>query len=156
FALAAIACLGLGIGGTAAIFSLADAILWKALPVERPGELAFVGLAVPSRVDPATTISYPLAAAIRGRIDGIHDVAVYRSMGLNARVAGQTDRAAVETVSLNYFDLLGVGAVRGRAFSERVDRAERQPTVAVLSHGYWKRRFGGDSSIVGSEIALDG
>lgn len=156
FAIAAIVCLGVGIGGTAAIFSLADAILWKSLPVQRPTELAFLGFSVPRRPEPVPTISYPLATAIRGRIEGLQDIAVYRSLGLNVRVRNQTDRAIAELVSLNYFDLLGVSAARGRVFTELVDRAESAPTVAVLSHGYWQRRFGSDPSVVGADVVVDG
>jgi predicted permease len=155
FAVVALSCLGLGIGGTAAIFSLADAILWKSLPVERPNELAFIGFTHPRIPRTQTTLSYPLAMAMRGKIDGFKDLSVYRSQNLNLRMRGQTDRIVAETVSLNYFDMLGVGAARGRVFSEQAERAEAMPTLAVLSHGYWQRRFGGDPSIVGASVILD-
>jgi predicted permease len=155
FAVVALSCLGLGIGGTAAIFSLADAILWKSLPVERPNELAFIGFTHPRIPGTRTTLSYPLAIAMRGKIEAFKDMSVYRPQNLNLRVRGQTDRIIAETVSLNYFDMLGVGAARGRVFSERAERAETMPTLAVLSHGYWQRRFGGDPSIVGASVVLD-
>jgi predicted permease len=51
--------------------------------------------------------------------------------------------------------MLRVGAARGRVFSEQTERAESMPTLAVLSHGYWQRRFGGDPSIVGASVVLD-
>lgn len=156
FAVVAISSLGLGIGGTAAIFSLADAILWKSLPIDRPNELAFLGFRVPARPEPRTTISYPLASALRGRIDVFRDISVYRSMSLNLRVRDQTDKVIAEAVSLNYFDLLGVGASRGRVFSEHADRSEAVPTLAVVSHGYWQRRFGSDPSLLGASVILDG
>jgi putative ABC transport system permease protein len=153
FAVAALSCLGLGVGGTAAIFSLADAILWKSLPVERPHELAFIGFTNPRIPMTIATLSYPLAMAMREKIDAFEvfqDLIVYRAQNLNLRVRGETDRISAETVSLNYFDTLGIGAARGRVFGERTERAEAMPTLAVLSHGYWHRRFGGDPSIVGA------
>ena len=156
FAVVAISCLGLGIGGTAAMFSLADAILWKSLPVDRPNELAFLGFKVPVRPDPVRTISYPLASALSGQIAVFRDISVYRSVSLNLRMQDQTDRVIAEAASLNYFDLLGVGALRGRVFSEHADGSEAVPTLAVVSHGYWQRRFGSDPSIVGASVILDG
>jgi len=156
FAVVAISCLGFGIGGTAAIFALADAILWKSLPVERPDQLVFIGFKVPVRPEPTSTISYPLATAIRGRLEGLQDLTVYRSLSVNLRLGDQTDRAIAEAVSLNYFDLLGVSASRGRVFNERADHSSGMPTLAVLSHGYWQRRFGGDPSVVGTAVVLDG
>jgi predicted permease len=155
FAVAALACLGLGIGGTATIFGLADAIIWKPLPVERPDQLAFLGFTNPRNPEPRTNVSYPLAIAMRGHIDAFKDLSVYRPLNLNLRVRGQTDRIVAETVSLNYFDMLGVGASRGRVFNERIEGAEAVPTLAVLSHGYWQRRFGGDPSIVGASVVID-
>jgi predicted permease len=148
--------LGLGIGSTAAIFSLADAILWKSLPVERPNELAFLGLKLRARPEPTTTISYPLATALRGRIDVFRDLSVYRPMSLNLRAGSQTDRVFAEAVSLNYFDLLGVGAARGRVFSEHADGSQATPTLAVLSYGYWQRRFGRDPNVLGTSVFLEG
>jgi putative ABC transport system permease protein len=156
FAAVAVSCLGLGIGGTAAIFSLADAILWKSLPVERPDELAFLGFAIPVRPEPMSTISYPLASALRGRMEVFRDISVYRPTSVNLSVRGQTDKINAEAVSLNYFDVLGVDASPGRVFSERVDGSEATPTRAVLSHGYWQRRFGGDPSILDASVVLDG
>ena len=95
FAAVAISCLGLGIGGTAAIFSLADTILWKSLAVEHANELAVLGFTAPVRPEPRMTISYPMAAALRSRIDAFTDIGVYRSMSLNLRMRGQTDRVIV-------------------------------------------------------------
>src|SRR5215213_8815343 len=109
-AVVALSCLGLGIGGTAAILALADTILWKSLPVERPNQLVFLGFTNPRMPEPRTTVSYPLATAIRGKVDAFRDLIVYRNVNLNLRVRGQTDRIVAETVSLNYFDMLGVGA----------------------------------------------
>ena len=155
FAVIALSCLGLGIGGTAAILALADTILWKSLPVERSNELVFLGFTNPRMPEPRTSVSYPLAMAIRGKVEAFKDLIVYRSVNLNLRVRGQTDRIVAETVSLNYFDMLGVGASEGRVFSERIEPVEATPTLAVLSHGYWRRRFGGDPSVVGTPVVLD-
>ena len=72
---------------------------------------------------------------------------------LNIGVAGRTERVDGELVSGSYFPTLGVGAALGRTFGEDDDRVPRAHSVAVLSHGYWKSRFNGDSSRLNSTIA---
>ena len=69
---------------------------------------------------------------------------------------GQTERASGELVSGNYFDLLGVPPALGRTFTPDDDRAPGAHPLAVLSHGYWTRRFGNDAGIVNNTITVNG
>ena len=68
---------------------------------------------------------------------------------------GQSERAVGEMVSGNYFETLGVHPFLGRLIGPEDDRTTWRPAVAVLSYGYWQRRFGSDPAIVGKEIILN-
>jgi putative ABC transport system permease protein len=155
FAIVALSCPSLGIGGTAAILAPADTILWKSLPVERPNEVVFLAFTNPKRPEPRTTC---LVSARHGdprqggHVQGPDRLPQPES---EPTWTGQTDRIVTDAVSLNYFDMLGVDASGDRVFSERVDPAGPCRALAVLSHRYWQRRFGGDRSVVGTPVVLD-
>ena len=69
---------------------------------------------------------------------------------------GNNERIWGYEVTGNYFDILGVGAVRGRTFLPEEDRTPLSHPVAVLSYDSWQRRFGGDPAIVGQQILING
>jgi ABC-type antimicrobial peptide transport system permease subunit len=77
--------------------------------------------------------------------------------GFSASVAshGQTDRASGEVVSGNYFDVLGVRPAIGRVFTQDDDRVPGAQPVVVLSHSYWTRHFGGDSSVLNKVLLIN-
>ena len=79
-------------------------------------------------------------------------------MPFDASVAarGETDRATGELVTGNYFGVLGVGPSLGRVLTPADDRIKGAHPVAVLSHGYWQRRFGGDPSVLEKPVTING
>ena len=150
FAAVALMTLALGIGANTAIFSVADAVLLRALPVRDPQDLVVLRQRLPDRdMWPFTSGAAEHLAESRDVFSGL---AVFRPL-LNAHVGvdGATDLAVVQLVSGNYHSVLGVRAVVGRTLVEQ----DREP-VAVISHRYWQQRFGGDAGIVGRALEMQG
>jgi predicted permease len=139
--------LALGIGANTAMFSLIDAVLLKSLPVRRPEELALLsgeysyhGLRIMREYDRVST-----------------GLAAFTDVRLGVNIAGQDEPTVLgHLVSGNYFSVLGVQPVIGRLLFDDDDRAPGAHPVAVISHGYWSRRFGGDPAVVGKTIRLAG
>src|SRR5207253_4669451 len=80
-----------------------------------------------------------------------------RTVALNVGIDGQTERVPGELVSGTYFDVLGVGAALGRLITRDDDRARggSGSMVAVLSHDYWRNRFGADPRVIGQRITIN-
>jgi putative ABC transport system permease protein len=152
FSVAAVLCLALGIGANAAIFSLASAVLWRPLPVERPEQLVEI-----IRGDGMTgnTLSYPDYMAIRERNDTLTGLAISMLTELNLGYGRQSQVIAGELVSGNYFDVLGAQPALGRAFLPEEDRTPGTHPVVIVSHGFWQNQLGGDPQLVGKSIRLN-
>ncbi len=170
--------LALGIGANTAIFSLIDAVMLRTLPVRGPQQLRLLSWAAQSRpgIMPAngiihslsgnmdqdrtgrmtsTSFSYPTYEQIHARNDVFSDVFAFADPDrVNLNVNGRAQLAEAELVSGDYFSGLGVGAVAGRMISEADDRAGAVP-VAMISYGYWERRFGGEPSVVGRTATIN-
>jgi predicted permease len=148
FTLVAILTLALGIGANTAIFRLVDAIMLRALPVERPEELLAV----------RGVFSYWRFEQIRDRNEvlsgvlGTHTLQDV-SVSTDGRALGY---ASTELVTGNYFSLLGVRPVLGRAITPDDDRAVGAGPVAVISYGLWQRAFAGSTDVLGRTIRLSG
>ncbi len=143
----AILTLALGIGANTAIFSLADAFLWGRLPVKDPEQLVFVYERLPSG---RTQWSFPYTTFERLR-DANHSLSglfAYDDTRVALTIDGQPEYVVADFVSGSYFDVLGVGAARGRTFTAEDDQPGR-PVVAVISDRYWQRRFERDPAVVG-------
>jgi predicted permease len=150
--------LGLGIGANAAIFSLMDQILLRPLAVHDPGSLvlldgpgAFMG-----RTQNEMTFSYPMYKEFRDRTEVFTGVLARFPLALTAMWRGASERANGDLVSGNYFDVLGVQPALGRLFTAADDRTPGGHPVAVLSYGYWQRRFGGDPLVLNQTITING
>jgi predicted permease len=148
FASVAILTLGLGIGANTAIFSLADAVLLRALPVTNPRELVVLRQRGPGGdIFPFTSAA---ASDLAPGRDALAGLAAFRPLlGTHVGVNGQVELATAQLVSGNYHAVLGVRAVLGRTLSAQ----DREP-VAVISHGYWQRRFAGDTNVVGRLLEM--
>ena len=162
FALAVVATLGLGIGANTTMFTVLDQVLLRPLPLRSPDELVVLDSPGPDTgsfevsSDFSTAFSYPLYRDLR---DGTRDVvsllARFRRRA-DLAAGGEPERIETEIVSGNYFDVLGVGPAAGRVFSPEDDGARLGRPVVVLSHGFWTRRFGGDPTVVGRVLRLNG
>lgn len=170
----AVLSLTLGIGANTALFSVVDAMLLKMLPVEEPENLVLFKSLAPPRFNPGSyngtsdtdlatgqqvMSSFPHQSfrSMRERPGALTDVMSfgYISGGLNVSADGRADVAGAQAVSGNYYEVLGVRPLLGRALTDGDDRAGADP-VAVISHRYWQQRFGGAGSAVGKQINLNG
>jgi predicted permease len=153
FAAAAVLSIALGIGANTAIFSLVNAVLLHLLPVDDPQSLVIV-----TRSDDAAGLgsSFPYPFYRQLQDSRVLDGVICRT-GLNANVEvdGIAEPVSGELVSGNYFEVLGVRPHLGRLFVADDNRVPGGHPVVVLSYGYWRRRFGGDPSIVGRTIRVN-
>jgi predicted permease len=153
FAAAAVLSLAFGIGANTAIFSLADALLFRELPVREPARLVRFSL---SSADRETSFSYPLFEHLRDRNRAFTGVFAYFDVdGLDVAADGHGQLATAEFVSGGYFSVLGVRALAGRTIAEDDDGPASVP-AAVISYAYWQRRFGRDAQAIGKAITING
>ena len=149
FTLAAVVSLAIPIGFNTTIFTVVDAMLFRPLPVVRPAQLVDVWTGLPE--DPYTTTSYPDYLDLRAENDVFTDMAAHAPMAAVTRVDEATSLVTGETVTGNYFELLGLRPVRGRLLATEDDRPSA-PRVAVISSGLWERAFGRDPDVVGRTL----
>jgi predicted permease len=158
FTLVVVLTLGLGIGANTAIFTLLDQVLLRLLPVERPEELVLLdgpGANMGARFG-EQTFSYPMYRDFRDGNEVFSGVIARFGVPLSLEHQGQSERVAGELVSGNFFEVLGVPPAAGRTLHASDDAAPGAHPVAVLSHGFWQRRFGGDPGIVDATLTVNG
>ncbi len=153
--------LALGIGANAAIFSLMDQILFRKLPVEDPDRLVILNGPGPNQGSRhhATNIdalSHPMFLDFRDHGEPFAGVMAFFPTDIHLSANGETERANGLLVSGTYFDVLGVKPAIGRLFSPEDDKTPGAHPVAVLSYGYWQRRFASDPGIVGKQVLVNG
>ncbi len=153
-ALVAIATLAIGIGASTGVFSLANAVLLRPLPYLDPERLIDIREVAPTGERP---VSYPDYADWRSDARAFTDLAAYQSgsTALLADSAGSLSTVGIVVTSANLFTLLGVRPELGRGFVAADENLSSERAV-ILSHGLWTRRFGGDATVVGKTILLDG
>ena len=163
FTITAVASLAIGIGASAAIFSLLDQVLLRLLPVREPQRLVLVdwkGNALAhARGSGAgfNLMSYPICRDLQEQarfFDGVlcrHPTEVYLAVA-----AGQTpELVGTEIVSGSYFPVLGVSPALGRLLNEDDDRQPGAHPVVVLSYAYWLKAFGGAPDVVGRRVLVN-
>lgn len=157
FAALVVLTLSLGIGANTAIFSVVNEVMLRPLAFADSDRLVVLWESNAERGWQQVHAAPANVADWRERVSAFADVASYNSDERGATLTGQGDAVyvTVGVVSGNLFSVLGVQPSRGRAFTMDETWAESQP-VALLSHGMWQRRFGGDATIVGRTILLDG
>ncbi|MEK6286647.1 MAG: ABC transporter permease [Acidobacteriota bacterium] len=155
FTLIAVLTLALGIGANTAIFSVVNAVLLKPLPVTKPEEL--VTLYTSDFSGPLYGgSSYPDYLDFRERAEVMEGLIAYWGQSVILGTAGQSEEPLkAEIVTGNYFTVLGVKPVSGRAFLPEEDRTPGSHPVVLLSHGCWQRRFGCDPNLIGKPILLN-
>src|SRR6202047_935862 len=165
FTAVAVITLALGIGANTAIFTAANALLLKMLPVTERQQLVVLG--APSVVNtrsggtPRTDVfSYPLYKELRDGnsvFSGLSAAATDHRIEVGTAGGEVSDeKISGRMVSGNYFTVLGLKAAAGRLFSDSDDTSENANPVAILSYGYWQRKFSLSPSIIGQDIRLNG
>ena len=152
FTAAVVLSLALGIGANTAIFSLMDAVMWRMLPVKDPEALLVVGRQFGDGV--GTGFNYSQYRLMHDD-NPVAMLAGYTTAPINVSVDGPPEPSLQgQLVAGDYFSLLGVNPVIGRAIGPDDDRVANGHPVVMLSHGYWERRFARDPSVVGRTIRL--
>ncbi len=147
--------LALGIGANSALFSVMDVMLLRALPVKDPNEIVEF---IRTHPDGARMTNLPYSVFIFFQQDRIAlaDVFAIRSVRPVLQAGRASEPVRVHQVSGSFFPALRVNALVGRTIGRDDGRAGTPSRVAVLSHGFWGRRFGQDASVVGTTVRLDG
>lgn len=146
--------LAVGIGANSAIFSIVNSLLLRPRPVAMPEQL--VELYTGEREKPYETSSYPSYLDFRERNEVFTGLAAHSVWQF--KLGGGTDQVEQvwgETVSGNYFDVLGVSAFRGRTFIAEEDAVPNRNPVVVIGHSLWQRRFHSDPSLIGKTITVN-
>jgi predicted permease len=151
----AILSLALGIGANTTIFSVANAFFFRPLPVMESERLVSLFGSMKGLRYAAT--SYPDYADWRDRSEVFSGLAAYAWIPMALKVSGgSAEVISGQLVTGNYFSVLGVDPVLGRAFLPEEDQTPGTHPVVIISHGLWKRRFGLEREIVGRNVRLNG
>lgn len=168
FAAVAVVSLALGIGANTAVFSLMETVLWKLLPVKDPQKLKLLWWVSGPRTifssswntwnipassgDSGNVFSYPIW---RGLHQASTDVFAFKPAGmLTASIDRNPELVKTEMVSGNAFQIAGMVPLAGRLITGADDETGA-PVVALITDGYWTRRFGRDASIIGRRISVN-
>ena len=148
--------LALGIGATTAIFTVVNAVLLRPLPYPHPEQLVYVE----ENVGPAyggiiTVVGSDDFAVWENQSRTLSHVAAYTSSAANLTGGGEAERVVSGLASSSFYSLWGVQPMLGRVFLPEETRPGGPPVV-ILSEPFWKRRYGGDPSVIGRSITLDG
>jgi predicted permease len=170
FTIIAVLSLAIGIGATAAVFSLADTLLFRKLPVRNPDELVIVrwisGPVLPfdslsgtgsqgDNENSSTSFSLAAFKAVREQAAAQADVIGFAELYRVTIGSGtQVELAGGQAVSGNYFDVLGVPPAAGRPIRDQDDQPGA-PAVAMLSYAAWQRRFNGSPDVIGQTITVN-
>ncbi len=151
----AVLTLALGIGANASIYTVVEAVLLEPLPFEEPRELTLLWTHNEEQ-NQATYMVSPMDCDDWRTMNATFEsmAAYWPTTGTVTELDGNPTRVRVVYTTEDFFDVMGAAPLAGRTFSP--DDGPGSTAVAILSHGFWQRRFGGDPSIVGSSLILDG
>src|SRR5215472_15574222 len=157
FAIMAIVVMALGIGANTALFSVVHSVLLKPLPFADPDRLVMLYERSVDTNYPFNVIAPGVYAEWKTDAKSFQNMAIFGSgsYNLSGDSAQVPERIEAVRASADFFSTLGVNPAYGRGFDSSDDQTQAEATV-VLSWGVWKRRFGGNSSIIGTKILLDG
>ena len=155
YALLAVLTLGLGIGANTAIFSVINGVLLKPLPYEHGDRLVVLQQSRPLSGQPQVGVAIAEYFDYRERGKDVFDGLVeYHQMNFDLINRGEPDRVNTGVVSANFFELLGIKPILGRDFVA-ADDVRGAEAVLLLSHTYWRQKFGGDPNIVGQVFEMN-
>jgi predicted permease len=151
-------CIGLSIGATTTVFAWAEYLVHRPLPAVTALE-RLVSVATRAQGN-QQSVSYPDYLDWRDHSQSLPALAAFGFGQFALRASGDTSRGAEPVWGLlvtdNYFDVLGVSPVLGRAFAPGESRVAKEAPLAVISHRLWVQRFGGDPAAIGRHVRLNG
>jgi predicted permease len=155
FAALVTATLAVGIGANAVIFSVVNAVFLRPFPYTQPDRMVQLfenARDKPTQYGNSSFLNFTDWRAATHALSGLVAIA---GGGANLTMNGEAERVATVPTTANLFDVLGVRPALGRGFAPGEDERGRA-AVAVLSDGFWRRRFAGDRGIIGRVIDIDG
>ena len=154
FTAVAVTVVALGIGANTAIFTVVDAVLLRPLPFAEPDRLVAVWEDASHMGFPHNTPAPANFIDWKKQNQAFSDMAAFADRTLNLSGDGEPEKLDGFAAAWNLFPLLGVKPALGRTFSPEEDRPGG-PKVVLISHGLWKRRFGGDPGLIGRDIRVN-
>lgn len=154
FVLVALLTLALGIGANTAVFSVVNGVLLRPLPYEEPDRLALIWTNFGADL-PQNWVSGPEFEEMREISALMEGIGVVAPTTVSLTGLGEPEQIGAAGVSGDFFRVLRVNALHGRLVVPDDDSPATDP-VAVLGHGFWRRRFGGDPAAVGRTVTADG
>jgi predicted permease len=154
FAATAVLTMALGIGANASVFTVVKGFALAPLPYEAPDELVTISAVNPELGYYDTDVGPADIWDLRARAHTLADALVYYDDGLNMTGSGEPELVQAVRTTPNVFRLLGRAPTVGRGFAEDDFGADHR--VAVLTDGFWERRFGRSPEVLGSVLTLDG
>jgi putative ABC transport system permease protein len=161
FTLVAVLTLALGIGANTAIFQLISAIRLRSIPVKNPQELGTVRIADRNWgsgqfSSQYSQLTFAMWQEIHKRQEGFAEIAAWTDRRFNLSTGGEVRYARAIQFSGDFFHVLGVEPLLGRLLGPSDDQPGCGIGGANISYAFWQRNFGGDPSIVGKRLTLDG
>jgi macrolide transport system ATP-binding/permease protein len=158
FSLVAIASIAVGVAVCAAMFSVADGLVLRPLPVPRGGDVVTINGTAPDDGGRGTGVSYLGYQELRNTARSFSGVAAHRVLvtSFARRREDQAESRLGFAVSGNLFEVLEVRPVLGRFFRADEDQVAGRDAVAVISHDTWMQAFNGDPAVIGQELRLNG
>ena len=155
FTIVTLITLGVGVGANTVIFSVLEGVLLKPLPYPHPEQLIGVWHTAPGIGITDLNMSPCNYFIDREQNTTFQDIGVYDSDSLSVTGAGEPEQVRGLDVTDGTLPLLGVRPALGRLFT-REDDSPGSPDTVLLSYGYWRQKFGGDASVIGRSITVDG
>ena len=156
FTAVALLTLALGIGVNTAVFSIINNLFFQPLPVRNPENLVVVAARTPVS-SLLRGYEFPNYLDLRAQVDAFSDLMAYSTVPIDLAASGfEPERTYAAVVTGNFFSFFGVQAERGRLFLPGEGAEIGADPIMVLSHAYWQQHFGGDPSIVGRSVNVNG
>jgi predicted permease len=155
FTVVTLVTIGIGVGANTAIFSVVNGVLLKALPYSDPERLVGVWQSAPGIGIANLQASASDYFTFRDENRSFQHFGLWKSGDVSVTGIEAPEQLTSLTVTDGTLNALGVQPVLGRWFSARED-SPNTPQTTILTYGYWQRRFGGDSSVIGRQIHVDG
>jgi len=162
FTAIAILSLALGIGANTAIFSVLNQLILRTLPIKNPQELVFFNGPGPAQGSYSSdeagkpSFSYPMFRKLQKAQTPFTGIAGAHQTGVSISYRNAPSTGTANSISGNYFSLLGVRPALGRLITEDDDRVPGERAVAVLSYSAWTTRFGADPGILNEPVLING
>ena len=147
--------LAAGIGANTAVFSVLESVLLRPLPYAHPNELAAIRLTAPGINIKDFELSPSDYFVFREQSTTFQDIGLYQGDSVSITGTAEPEQVDALIVTDGMLPILGISPMLGRTFT-KADDSPGAPDTAVLTYGYWRRKFGGDPSAVGKTIIVDG